>query len=423
MLVAIGDQHSAYDRTAQLVAHIDALRAAHPHLPIVMLIDGDVFEHGNAIALRSGGAIDFAMLAALAKRVPTILNVGNHEPEFFDLTETLRRVAETGVTVVSDIRNRKTGQPFAPASVVVPFGAQQVVIIGFTTNHLPTFRPEARPDLDIPDPLGWARENLPSQLATAPIRVVLSHAGLPVDRAVLPLVPDGTLFVGAHDHLRLVHRERHTVYVHSGSWNEFVTQVWLRRDPNGAPNWTVEQVPIATSAPADPTLATLIAETEARFAPPADQAEVGRTTHEYTPAEAEQFVVAALRDAAHVDVAFVGHTTFGAGLPAGPVSRLAFDACVRFDGTVFTGEISGTRLKDLLAHANQTVETDWDERRGEYLVAAGPTSVDPHRTYRIAVVDWIAKSPATYLGENPPKLTELPGLRLKAIASAALGPK
>ena len=50
MVFAIGDQHSAYDRTAQLVALIRDVRAANPGLPALILLNGDTLEYGNPVA-------------------------------------------------------------------------------------------------------------------------------------------------------------------------------------------------------------------------------------------------------------------------------------------------------------------------------------------------------------------------------------
>ena len=69
-----------------------AWKAEHPGLPLAILLDGDTLEYGNIVARRSAGAVDFAMFAALARRAPTVLNLGNHEPEFYDLADTVRRV-------------------------------------------------------------------------------------------------------------------------------------------------------------------------------------------------------------------------------------------------------------------------------------------------------------------------------------------
>ena len=87
-----------------------------------MLIDGDVFEQGNVVARRSAGAIDFAMLAALAQRVPTVLNVGNHEPEFYDLADTIGRVRATGVMPcgVWAVNDDSTGRVRMPTAGLIP---------------------------------------------------------------------------------------------------------------------------------------------------------------------------------------------------------------------------------------------------------------------------------------------------------------
>src|SRR6187402_355638 len=87
IVIVTGDMHSAYDRTAQFVARVDRVKVANPGVPVAVIIDGDTFELGNAVAKRSGGAIEFAMLAALAQRGPTIVNLGNHEPEFYEMAE------------------------------------------------------------------------------------------------------------------------------------------------------------------------------------------------------------------------------------------------------------------------------------------------------------------------------------------------
>ena len=130
-----------------------------------------------------------------------------------------------------------------------------------------------RPSLDLADPVVWAKRNLAALLRERgpPARpeaevgeppalpILLTHVGLKADRAILPLVPDGTLFAGAHDHLRFVHREGRTVYFHSGSWTEFVSIARLQRTADGV-RWDVEQERITPDDPADPPLAALVGE-------------------------------------------------------------------------------------------------------------------------------------------------------------------
>ena len=109
LVIIAGDQHSAYERTAQVVAAVDRLKADHPGVPIAILLDGDTLEYGNVVARRSAGAVDFAMFTALAKRAPTVVNLGNHETEFNGLAETVARIQSTGARVVTNIAERDTG--------------------------------------------------------------------------------------------------------------------------------------------------------------------------------------------------------------------------------------------------------------------------------------------------------------------------
>jgi 5'-nucleotidase/UDP-sugar diphosphatase len=420
IVVVAGDMHSAYERTAQFVARVDRVKAENPGVPLAVIIDGDTFELGNAVAKRSAGAIEFAMLTALAQRAPTVLNLGNHEPEFYELAETVERIRATGVTVIGgNVRQAGTGQPYAPVSTRLKLGAREAVIVGVTTDRLSTFRVAVRPSLDLADPVVWAKENFPVLLKDAVLPIVVTHTGLKADRAMLALVPDGTLFAGAHDHLRFVHREGRTTYFHSGSWTEFASIARLQVNAAG-PRWEVEQVKLSVADPADEKLAALIRATFAKQLTAEETAKVGHSAKERGPTDAALFAVEAARRAAGADVALIGATTFGAGLPAGDVSRFALDACVRFDGTLYTAEVDGAWLKQLLARCNQGPDTPFAERAGENLVAVASGEIVAGRNYRFVTTDWVAKNAKNYLGEEAPVLTEQPGLKLKAAVISSL---
>jgi 2',3'-cyclic-nucleotide 2'-phosphodiesterase (5'-nucleotidase family) len=420
IVLIAGDLHSAYDRTAQFLAHVDRLRTENLGVPVAVLINGDTFELGNAVAKRSAGAVEFALFTALAARVPTVVNLGNHEPEFHAVAETVAKIQATGAIVLSgNVLNPSNRQPYAPATTRLKLGAREAVVVGLTTDRLATFRLAVRPELDLADPVGWAQQHLPALLRAAPLPIVLAHTGLKADRAILPLVPDGTLFAGAHDHLRFVHCEGRTVYVHSGSWTEFISIARLRVTAEG-PTWSVEQQRITPDDPADKTLAALIRATLEQHLTTEETSVVGRTTRALGPTDAALFAVEAARRAAGADCALVGATTFGAGLPAGEVSRFALDACVRFDGPLFTAEVDGAWLQQLLARCNQGPDTPWANRAGENLVAAAPAEIIPGRRYRFVTTDWVVKNAKSYLGETPPTFVEQPALKLKGAVMRAL---
>ncbi|HVK40937.1 MAG TPA: metallophosphoesterase, partial [Phenylobacterium sp.] len=253
-VLAMSDLHSAYERTGQLLAALAAEVAAHK-VPHVIAVDGDVFEHGNVAAVRSNGEIDWAFLAALPKIAPTVVNIGNHDTDLTtDLAEVVARLRGLGVTVVSNIVDARTGAPYAPAQADLPLGKRTLRVVGIATNSINTYVAASRPSLQIPVPGEWARANLAPALAGADLVMVMSHAGVAPDREILPLLPNGALMVGGHNHLQFQHRQGASLYVHTGSWSNAYTAVPLRAAGPG----DAVSVPVALDGPLAPALADLI---------------------------------------------------------------------------------------------------------------------------------------------------------------------
>jgi 2',3'-cyclic-nucleotide 2'-phosphodiesterase (5'-nucleotidase family) len=219
--------------------------------------------------------------------------------------------------------------------------------------------------------------------------------------------------------VRFVHHAGRTLYFHSGSWLSYVSVVALQEE-GGRLDWTVEQEPLPTDAKTNPAFATLVRDTIEKTLTPEDRAIVGHASRALTPPEAARFAVEAARSALQGDAAVIGGTSFGGGLPAGEVSRYVFDGCVRFNGTLFSAEVSGAELQQLLAIANQGPDTPWEARSNENLIAVGPATLDPPHRYRLVTTDWIARNAKQYLGPTAPAFTEAPTVHLKEAVIAAL---
>lgn len=419
LLVSIADLHSPYARLAQLVAAIERVVTDNPDTHVRVLVNGDVFERGNGVALRSGGQVDLAALARLNQLAPVVVNLGNHETAILDdMADFVRVGREAGMTVLSNLIDARTGALYADPATVLSIGDRRVAIAGLATDNIFTYRQPIRPTLSIPHPVEWAEATLPGLFADTDLPVVLSHTGVAHDKGLLPLVPENTLVIGGHDHLRFEHRERGGLYFHPGSWGNFIEVVAVRFEDTG-PTFERIELPVAPDDAAEPDIAARISQAMADHLTPEDQAVLGVMPESLDLAESILFAVAAVRDAAGADAAFLGHTTFGTGLEAGPVTRHAFDAYIRFDGDIRTAEVSGEVLATILARANQHRAQSLAERTGDF-VYAQPITPEAGRTYTIAVNGWTAINQSTYLGTQDLPFAEVPDLRLKAVVAAAL---
>lgn len=414
-LIILSDLHSAYERSAQLLAAVAAEIAASP-APAAILINGDVFELGNVVATRSEGAIDWKLLERLSRLAPTVLNIGNHEPDLInDLAQMIARARRAGLTVISNITDKRTGAPYTQAGFQLDLGPVPVALVGIATAALGTYPKASRDQLGIPDPVEWATANLESTLPAGSLNVVLSHAGVVADRGILPLLPDGSLLVGGHDHLVLEHAEGRTRYVHTGSWSSLITVVDIGADRA----LSLRQVEIDRNGAADEELTALIGATFAEHLTAEELAVIGISERAQTLGESARFAATALAAAGAGDVGFIGHTTFGTGLPSGEVTKYAFDSVVRFDGKLMRAEVDRPTLDALLARCNQDGDIPLSARTGDFLYAA-PLELADKPSYTIVCNDWSATNQKSYFGREDLAFTEIPDLKVKATVVNAL---
>jgi 2',3'-cyclic-nucleotide 2'-phosphodiesterase (5'-nucleotidase family) len=412
--IVLSDLHSAYERFGQLLSAIEAEIAAGANL---VLINGDVFELGNVAALRSEGRVDWLFLEKLATLVPTVINIGNHEPDFdTDLANFVARAEGLGIAVVSNIADTRTDAAYAPDHVTLDIAGQQVTVIGIATDAVNTYPADTRAQLAIPAPAQWAAETLAGLLSEDGINIVLSHAGVIADREILTLLPAGTLLVGGHDHLTLVHEQADIAYVHTGSWSSLITVADFAT-PGAAP--AIAQLAVDRDAEGDAELAEAIAAVLAEHLTDEERAGIGTSPEAMTLGETGRYVAAALAAAAGADIGFIGHTSFGTGFPAGEVSLYDYNSILRFEGKIVTAEVDAATLREILAIVNQDGDIALADRTGDFLYAA-PEDLAEKDTYVIAANDWSAINQKSYFGREDLEFTEIEGLMLKPLIRESL---
>lgn len=417
-VLMLSDLHSAYGRMPAL---LEAMRrvARRDAAPSLIVLDGDVFEHGNVVAQRTQGALDWAFMEALTKLAPVALNLGNHEADLVDdQNKTVARARALGITVLSDIVDSRSGKPAAATQATLNLGFP-VHLIGLATDALDTYPAGIRPTLDIPSPAAWAAANLPkTSPADGGLLIVLSHAGLTADRQVLPLIPDGTLMLGGHDHLILSTAQGRTRYVHTGAWGSVLSVATFERGARG--RVSVEQIAIDPAGPVDPAVAALTATTLAKTLTSAETAVVAHRTQALSLGDTGRALSALMAGAAGADVGFIGHTTLGMGLPAGDLTQFDYDAVVRFDGTIMRADVPAAVLAEVMALANQDDDRPLNRRTGDFLYGA-PIRPPLKDRYAIVTTDWCAGHQKTYFGREDLAFSAVAGLKVKATIRDALG--
>lgn len=414
LLFTISDLHAPYSRLPALLDTIKT-RQAETGLPSALLLNGDVFERGNVVCLRSGGAADWAFLSAVAAEMPVYINLGNHETAILDDMATfLARADQAGVRVISNLVDRRTGRFLAPVADRFGLGGIEISLLGLAATNPFVYRQPVRDTLTFLDTTQFVADAFADTSAGAAAKIIMSHAGVAADRAFLGSLPAGSLVQGAHDHLSFDTVANGVTYVHGSSWGTALGMVTLTRGSDGV-GMTYQKEPIAPGG-GDAALAELIAAQKAEHLTEADREVLTTLPDARDMHQSILLATEAVRQATNADLAMIGHTTFGAPLAAGPLTRYDFDAYIRFGGGLQVATVPGSRLADILQRTNQFAADTLEQRTGDYLHVA-EIDIDPSRSYRLAVNGWTAMNQQSYMGTDDLEFAEIEGLELKGVVA------
>lgn len=381
LVLHLSDPHSALDAYPALLGTIDQVMAEHPEVETRILIGGDVFEHGDPVAQRSKGAGDWALVKALVKRAPVVWLLGNHDGDLEPYPDVVRKARTLGVVVVGTLDLH--GAALAPDRTILPGG---VSLLAASTPDFSTYPKALRSRLKVrPAPLDGHDKPV----------VLLSHLGVDADLALVPRVPRGSLILGAHDHRRLIRWVDGRHLAHSGAFGQGVTVGLLDRR-----GWKVTWRPVPT---ADAALSKTLHSIQHTHLTDEDRRCVGVSPKQMDLEEAAEWAAEALRKAVGTDLAVLNHTSFGSGLPAGPVSRYQWNRFLRFDNALKRGAV--TRIPTNIRLHRSTAAT-----RGR-----GP--------WTLATTGWVASKSNVYLGKTTSgPFRSVPKLTLRAALQKALLP-
>lgn len=414
MLFTISDLHAPY---ARLPALLDTLRSlkAQAGVPAALLINGDIFERGNVVCQRSGGAADWAFLSVIAAEMPVVVNLGNHEAAILDdLGSFAARADQAGISVISNLVDRRSGRFFAPVSDRLGLGGIDISLLGLAATNPFVYRQPVRDTLTFLDTGQFVADAFGDTGAGADLNLIMSHAGIGPDKGFIDSLPAGTVMQGAHDHVTLNYDHNGVRYVHGGSWGAQIGILSLTKGAEGV-RTTYDTRAVALGG-GDAALADLIATQKTEHLSDADKTVIATLPEAMDMHRSILVATDAVRQATEADVAMLGHTTFGAPLAAGPMTRYDFDAFVRFGGGLKLANVPGETLAAILTRANQFTAQDLSGRTGDYVHVAD-LDLDPSRVYRVAVNGWTALNQQAYLGTSDMPFEDVEGLELKAVVA------
>ncbi len=244
--------------------------------------------------------------------------------------------------------------------------------------------------------------------------VVLSHLGVDADRVLSP--PKGSIILGAHDHRRIIT----PTLAHSGAYGEGLTvaKYYARRGLDT--DWTTEWRP--TGAKRDEALAARLAPLQ-RHLTANDKRCVGVNQKAMGLKAAAQWAVEQLRQTTGADLAVLNHTSFGSGLPKGPISAYRWRRFLRFDNALKIGPLRAPPADPAGDRDPSAADRDPAARlalSARLHVSAAKSGRFP---FRVATSDWVASKADRYFGTGRSGPFEaIGGPRLRARLAARLAP-
>jgi 5'-nucleotidase len=457
-ILSVNDTHSNLEAGGPKDANLDGtlgglpkaatvitqLRSAEPNNTL-FLHAGDLFS-GDIYFNATFGSYEMRLLALLGLDA---MAVGNHElwmpPVVLAAAyqaafapDALGQ-APTPFAILSANLVPDPALPFVVPSVVRVVGGVKVGILGVVTPFDLPEQANARFLGGESPPLGMlafvGNEVGKLRYAGAQVVILLSHLGMPLDRAIAANVPGVNAIIGGHDHAEIAETVNGVPIVHAGAYYRDVGRVRLSIGSSGVTVLSRELVPVEAAVPRLPPIAAAVQQVQgiARFvfAPYLDEADYGfwfrtpiATAAEDVTKTADDgakrdtglgnLVTDAMRWRTGTDVAFTANGQTPQGIAAGPILSedlfrvvgLGFDRTTHFGGRLVTFSITGGEiwkaLETTIAFALQDddygiqvsgMSYDYDSRlpAGHRLLSVriGNTPLSPTQKYTATVNDFV----------------------------------
>ncbi|MBW3624227.1 MAG: nucleoside hydrolase [Armatimonadetes bacterium] len=401
------------------LARVAALKKqlSGPGRAVVVVLPGDFLSPSVASSIFKGKQ----MVDALNAMGLDIATLGNHEFDFgVDVMKERMREAKW-TWVVTNVLDEATGKPVGGAApyLVREYGPLKVGYLGLCLTGEEISR-DKRVGLKFTDPFEAAANYIPIlKREGANVIVAITHLDYADDRRLAERFPEIDLILGGHEHFPITSITNRTLITKAGSDARYVARIDLNRTgPNASLERHYELLPITDALPDDPDTAKVVASYEEKLSKELDLA-VG-TTKTPLNAVAESvrsqesnlggLMADAMRANVNADLAIMnaGSIRSNRVYPPGTLTRRDILAMHPFGGIVTAVEATGATVKAALEHgvsrlgesvgrfpqvSGVAFRVDPSAPAGNRVrdVRVNGQPLDPNRTYKVALTDYMLK--------------------------------
>lgn len=398
-------------RMATLVRTIRAenrMKGAHT----LLLVAGDILQ-GTPMSTIFRGRPDVEALNAMGVDA---MVVGNHEFDFgLENFLVLKELARFPF-VSSNLVWKASGRLVCDPAVEFPLSDRvRVTVVGITTDQLlTTTRPENVALLDVTDPVRAVTDLYERSRGRGPV-ILLSHSKASADEQMALAAPGLVAIVGGHDQILLnpCKNVGGVLIFQAFEKGKYLGRFDLEIDPGSGKAAVVDwgYTPITADIAADPEIQALVesyrVKLDARFREVLGTSAVfldgERERIRYEETNLGNFVTDIMRRSTGADIAFLNAGSLRASIDEGPITLEEVFKVMPYENEIVIVELTGRELEQVLRRAFSGTRQDED---GGFLHVSGlkvrirgkePVDIradgrplDPGKTYRVAVTDFMA---------------------------------
>lgn len=353
---------------ARIASLINEIRQKNKH---VLLFDGGDTFHGTLPVVKSRGEC----LIPILNHMEFSAMVG-HWDFAYGPGQLLNLAHQLNYPVLGINVYNEDGELFLPPFIIKTVGDLKVAVLGICCNIIDkTMPPHFSKGIKLTD----GSEELPGYIEKvkaegADLVILLSHNGFPQDVALLKEVKGVDICLSAHTHNRLYEAVKvgESIVIQCGCHGSFVGNLKLQLEEKKIKSFSYQLETVDPGIKADSEIEKIVQDIMEPYRE-MENDEKGKTfgiLHRYSTLAStmDDFLLAAIKDAADADIAFSNGWRYGAPIPGGPISTWNLYNIIPMNPVISIVEISGEEIKELLEDSlEKTFSDDAMKQMGGYV--------------------------------------------------------